>query len=509
MAKVGILKRIRLGIGKLRRMYLHTMHREYIRRNLARRRGECRRCGACCKLMYACPYLDQNGKEASCVRHHLRWWNCRIFPVDERDLRDRDMVANGKSCGYHFDPPMPPQRWFVFLLALGLSIFSAVASASSRPERIRVAASFRGAGMPSGWTIRSGDWDLGPRGAVCRTHGSISGALNEHRLAVSVSRLKIQVWGARGVAPAPDRPAVPRSALPVDDEPAGERHARSPVLLVRFGSLAAGLADDALDSAFVAFGDDVPARRGGVVDDPRNIHNALVIDARAARLHVNRRLRATGRDVFGAVAAGAVKDVLITAAPGTLISAVRIGTPRGRHPERPHADGDAAYRAGDFEKAAKLYAAATEHRSEARYKLGEALSRLSDLQAAASAWNEAQVLDPEGPWGERARLALARLSLRARKPLLALRFVRDLVAARTDLIEEWDATYRLIAAASARLEEAGLGTRHIHVLRDMAQRLEWAGSPRARSAAIWELLATSYEMRGWTEDARVARSKAN
>ena len=86
MARLTILQCIKMGLGKLRRLYLHTLHREYIRRNLARRRGECRRCGACCRLMFDCPYLDQSSELTSCTRHHMRWWNCKIFPVDERDL---------------------------------------------------------------------------------------------------------------------------------------------------------------------------------------------------------------------------------------------------------------------------------------------------------------------------------------------------------------------------------------------------------------------------------------
>ena len=29
--------------------------------------------------------------------------NCRLFPIDERDLRDRDLVAPGAPCGFHFN----------------------------------------------------------------------------------------------------------------------------------------------------------------------------------------------------------------------------------------------------------------------------------------------------------------------------------------------------------------------------------------------------------------------
>jgi hypothetical protein len=30
--------------------------------------------------------------------------NCKTFPIDERDLADRDAIMPDRPCGYHFTP---------------------------------------------------------------------------------------------------------------------------------------------------------------------------------------------------------------------------------------------------------------------------------------------------------------------------------------------------------------------------------------------------------------------
>jgi len=95
---------VQLLRGKVRRFFLaHTRRgREYIRRMEARRIGECRRCGACCKLVYRCPFLRFENGVAVCTIHKVRPANCRIFPVDPRDLADRDKIAPDLPCGFSF-----------------------------------------------------------------------------------------------------------------------------------------------------------------------------------------------------------------------------------------------------------------------------------------------------------------------------------------------------------------------------------------------------------------------
>ena len=102
-AKLTLWQRLRLLWGRPRRFYLNLIRPGYVRASLARRRGECRRCGACCQMGARCRHLDYDGDLAVCKRYE-RWRtaNCRNFPIDERDLADRDLVAPDSPCGYYF-----------------------------------------------------------------------------------------------------------------------------------------------------------------------------------------------------------------------------------------------------------------------------------------------------------------------------------------------------------------------------------------------------------------------
>jgi uncharacterized protein len=61
------------------------------------RKGECNRCGACCKLPYPCPFLrfDEAGL-ASCAVYHVRPPSCRKYPrVASENLTQ-------EQCGFYF-----------------------------------------------------------------------------------------------------------------------------------------------------------------------------------------------------------------------------------------------------------------------------------------------------------------------------------------------------------------------------------------------------------------------
>ena len=103
MPRLRLGTRLRLLWGKVRRLYLGKLRPAYVRQSAARRHGECRRCGACCKLGLRCRRLDEDATPATCVRHESRPMNCRVFPIDERDLADRDLVCPDAPCGYCFD----------------------------------------------------------------------------------------------------------------------------------------------------------------------------------------------------------------------------------------------------------------------------------------------------------------------------------------------------------------------------------------------------------------------
>jgi len=101
--------RLLLLCGVLRRFFLNLCHRRYVRESLSRRAGECKRCGVCCHLVAnKCARLHIHPDGHSECRHYTvyRLPNCRTFPIDPRDLADRDLVAPDIPCGY-FWPDMP------------------------------------------------------------------------------------------------------------------------------------------------------------------------------------------------------------------------------------------------------------------------------------------------------------------------------------------------------------------------------------------------------------------
>ena len=91
-----LLQSLPEGWGKLRRWYLVHFRPSYVKRMQALRRGECRRCGACCSIAFRCPHLA-NGNHCTIYEH--RYMQCRLFPIDERDLRGRF-----RGCGFWFQP---------------------------------------------------------------------------------------------------------------------------------------------------------------------------------------------------------------------------------------------------------------------------------------------------------------------------------------------------------------------------------------------------------------------
>lgn len=90
--------------GKIRRFLLGHLAKRKVDRMLSRRRGECKRCGACCALLWQCPHLDFDGDgNALCRIYDKRYVNCRIFPLDESELKERDFVRPDTACGYWFE----------------------------------------------------------------------------------------------------------------------------------------------------------------------------------------------------------------------------------------------------------------------------------------------------------------------------------------------------------------------------------------------------------------------
>jgi hypothetical protein len=88
--------------GKLRRAFLLAFRKKRVVEKLQRRQGACTRCGACCKLLFKCPAYDDSDGSPKCLVYNDRPGVCGLFPLDEKDLRDRDFVMPDRKCGFFF-----------------------------------------------------------------------------------------------------------------------------------------------------------------------------------------------------------------------------------------------------------------------------------------------------------------------------------------------------------------------------------------------------------------------
>jgi len=97
--KVSAAKlRARQAQGKIRRFVITNFRKEETIAALALRRGECNRCGACCELVFKCPFLKKNADGSSlCGIYENRPNSCRLFPIEQRDIKE----VKG-TCSYYF-----------------------------------------------------------------------------------------------------------------------------------------------------------------------------------------------------------------------------------------------------------------------------------------------------------------------------------------------------------------------------------------------------------------------
>ena len=90
--------RARQAQGKLRRFVITNFRKQDTIASLALRRGECNRCGACCELVFKCPFLKKQSDGTSlCGIYENRPNSCRLFPIEQRDIQE----VRG-SCSYYF-----------------------------------------------------------------------------------------------------------------------------------------------------------------------------------------------------------------------------------------------------------------------------------------------------------------------------------------------------------------------------------------------------------------------
>jgi len=90
--------RARQAQGKIRRFLNTNFRKQEMVAALALRRGECNRCGACCELLFKCPFLKKEADGSSlCGIYENRPNSCRLFPIEARDIRE----VRG-TCSYYF-----------------------------------------------------------------------------------------------------------------------------------------------------------------------------------------------------------------------------------------------------------------------------------------------------------------------------------------------------------------------------------------------------------------------
>ena len=90
--------------GKVRRFIQASILRENTDELLAQRKGECNRCGACCKILFKCPFLaEETEGQFRCRIYEYRFSQCRLFPLHAEDLGE---LAG--QCSYTFEGQPAP-----------------------------------------------------------------------------------------------------------------------------------------------------------------------------------------------------------------------------------------------------------------------------------------------------------------------------------------------------------------------------------------------------------------
>jgi Fe-S-cluster containining protein len=85
--------------GKTRRFVQLSLLHQDTEATLAKRHGECNRCGACCKILFRCPFLGTDAEgQYTCRIYDKRFASCRIYPLHAGELREIE-----GECSYTFE----------------------------------------------------------------------------------------------------------------------------------------------------------------------------------------------------------------------------------------------------------------------------------------------------------------------------------------------------------------------------------------------------------------------
>ncbi len=73
--------------GRLRRFIISNFAKKYVKKQLAKRTGECQLCGRCC-CQRKCPFIFQDENTWKCILHPAKPANCHIYPVNQKDIEE-------------------------------------------------------------------------------------------------------------------------------------------------------------------------------------------------------------------------------------------------------------------------------------------------------------------------------------------------------------------------------------------------------------------------------------
>src|SRR3990172_3596797 len=97
--------RLTQAARKIRRFVKSTFRYRQALEGIELRRGECNRCGRCCKILFRCPFLREEDGSFSCRIYGHHFAACKLFPLQPADLAEL-----GGECTYTFVTPEQAAR---------------------------------------------------------------------------------------------------------------------------------------------------------------------------------------------------------------------------------------------------------------------------------------------------------------------------------------------------------------------------------------------------------------
>ena len=95
--------RAKQATGKVRRFIRANIYKKENQTAAWPPQGECTRCGACCKILFKCPFLiEDTSKEPGQVQYSCSIYGkypnqCQLYPLVPKDLEEIE-----EPCGYTF-----------------------------------------------------------------------------------------------------------------------------------------------------------------------------------------------------------------------------------------------------------------------------------------------------------------------------------------------------------------------------------------------------------------------